>query len=527
MSSTRRSWALGLVPAAFLLVFFAYPIAGIVWTGLTFDGGVDLSAFGELLTRGSIRRAAWFTLWQAVVSTMATLVIGLPTAYLFATYEFRGRRTMLSLMTVPFILPTVVVASAFVALTDIWLPIDEPIAVVIAAHVFFNLAVVVRTVTAAWANLDPTLEQAAAALGATPGRVFRRVTLPRLRGPIAAASAVVFLFTFTSFGVVLILGEGRLRTLEVETYLQTVQLLNLPLAAALAIVQLLFITTALMLYSRYRAVPGPVRPPRRKAISGPTRWWLAADLGVLALLLGAPLLALVERSLRVGETYGLDHFRSVVTPGAIGSAPEAIANSLVFAVVALSIAVIVGALAAAVVAYGRGRGSRLFDTLLMLPLGTSAVTIGFGFLVTLDDPIDMRTWWVLVPLSHSLVALPLVVRTVAPVMAGVPQQLREAAATLGASPSRVWARIDVPLVWRSWLVAAGFAFAVSMGEFGATSFIARPATTTMPTLIFRFLARPGSANFGAAMAMSVLLMMVTGLAIIAIDRFRPAHVGEF
>ncbi len=526
--SHRLLVALAVIPTAFLLALFVYPVATIIWTGLTVEAGISLGAFVDLLSRSSIRRAAWFTLWQAVVSTAVTLALGLPAAYLFGRYEFPGRRLMLSLITIPFVLPTVVVASAFLALTKGWFDIDAPVPTVIAAHAFFNYAVVVRTVSAAWSRLDPSVEQAAAVLGASPARVMRSVTLPRLRGSITAAAAIVFLFTFTSFGVVLIVGEGRLRTLEVETYLQTVQLLNLPLAAALAIVQLAFITVTLLAYSRLRSSQSSLRAARRRRISRDTFSFAACNLLVIVLLLVLPLAALVERSLRIGDRYGLDHYRSLTDAGPIGSPVEAIQNSLGFSVIALAIAVTIGALAAAVVAYGRGlRAARLFDSLLMLPLGTSAVTIGFGFLVALDQPIDLRTWWLLVPLSHSLVALPLVVRTVAPVMAGIPNRLREAAATLGASPARVWTRIDLPIVWRSWLVAAGFAFAISLGEFGATSFIARPATTTMPTMIFRFLSRPGEANFGSAMAMSVILMVVTGTAILAIDRFRIAKVGEF
>ncbi len=526
--SNRSLLLIAALPTSFLLALFVYPVATIVWTGLTAEGSFSLQAFVDLIARPTIYRSAWFTLWQALLSTAVTLVLGLPAAYLFARYEFPGRRLLLSLITIPFVLPTVVVASAFIALTEGWLDIDAPIPVVIAAHAFFNYAVVVRTVSAAWSNLDPSLEHAASVLGAGPMRVMRTITLPRLRAPITAAAAIVFLFTFTSFGVVLILGKGRLRTLEVETYLQTVQMLNLPVAAALAIVQLVFVTTALFAYSRIHPTQSSLRTNRRMPINRSSLPLASFNLIVIATLLALPLVALVERSLRIGSGYGFDHYRSLLVAGSIGSPADAIRNSLGFAGVALALAVTVGALAAAVVAYGRGRRSaRLFDSLLMLPLGTSAVTIGFGFLVALDQPIDLRTWWLLVPISHSLVALPLVVRTVAPVMASIPVQLREAAATLGASPARVWTRIDLPIVWRSWLVAAGFAFAISIGEFGATSFIARPATTTMPTLIFRFLSRPGEANVGSAMAMSVLLMLVTGAAIMVIDRFRIARVGEF
>ena len=131
----------------------------------------------------------------------------------------------------------------------------------------------------------------------------------------------------------------------------------------------------------------------------------------------------------------------------------------------------------------------------MLPLGTSAVTVGFGFLITLDaPPLDLRTSVLLIPLAHALVALPFVVRAVAPVIRSIDPRLREAAAVLGAPPRRSWREVDGPIVARAALVGAGFAFAVSLGEFGATLFIARPDTPTLPIAIYRLLGLPGATD---------------------------------
>ena len=163
-------------------------------------------------------------------------------------------------MTVPFVLPTVVVGSAFVALLGDGGPLgalglDQTLAAILIAHVFFNYAVVVRTVGSLWAHLDPRPEEAARMLGASRWRAFREVTLPALRPAIAAAAAVVFLFTFTSFGVILILGGPRTATLETEIYRQTAQLLNLPLAAALTVVQLVAIVLLLLAHQLDRGTP--------------------------------------------------------------------------------------------------------------------------------------------------------------------------------------------------------------------------------------------------------------------------------
>jgi len=252
--------------------------------------------------------------------------------------------------------------------------------------------------------------------------------------------------------------------------------------------------------------------------------------GTSLLLLGPPAV-LVARSLDTGSGWGVAYYRALGTPGRTGTRLvdplQSVGNSVSFAVVATAVALLVGLLAAAVVAYRKGRASRWFDTLLMLPLGTSAVTIGFGFIVALDAPVDLRSSWVLIPLAHALVAVPFVVRAVVPVMRAVRARLREAASVLGAPPRRVWREVDLPMVSRAAAAGAGFAFAVSLGEFGATAFVARPDSPTMPLAIFRFLGQPGALNFGRAMAMSVILMVVTAAAVALIDRFRPAGLGDF
>ncbi len=532
LTGFRLPWPTGarvLVPAAFLGYFFAYPLVRILGRGLSAGG------FGEVLTDGDLLGVAWFTLWQAAASTMLTIVVALPATYVFARYEFPGKQIARALITVPFVLPTVVVGTAFLALVGpagvLPLRLDETIWAILAAHVFYNFAVVVRTVGGLWSHLDPRLVEAARVLGASPWQAFRRVTLPLLRPALAAAASIVFLFSFTSFGVVLILGGFRHATLEVEIYRQTTSFLDLGVASALAVLQLLGVTAILLAYSRYqerRSIEQTLRPAAEAARPAQTlreRLLVGGVLGYSALLLGAPLAVLLERSFRADGGYGVGNYRALTDAGGGVAATEAIANSLGFAAVATLIALVVGVMAASVVAYRRSLASRWFDALLMLPLGTSAVTIGFGFLVALDQPIDLRTSWVLIPIAHALVAIPFVVRTVVPVMRSVRVRLREAATVLGADPFRVWREVDLPLIARAGLVGAGFAFAISLGEFGATSFIARPDRPTLPVAIFRFLGLPG--RFGPAMAMSVILMVVTAAAVLLIERFRVGHVGEF
>jgi thiamine transport system permease protein len=168
------------------------------------------------------------------------------------------------------------------------------------------------------------------------------------------------------------------------------------------------------------------------------------------------------------------------------------------------------------------------DPLFMLPLGTSAVTLGFGYIIALNrPPLNLRASPLLLPLAHTLVAFPFVVRSLLPAMRGMNPHWREAAGVLGASPVRIVREIDLPIVARALLVGAVFAFTVSLGEFGATLLIARPTFPTMPVVIYRLLGAQGALNQGQGLAMSTLLMLVCALGFILIERFRVGEIGEF
>lgn len=535
-------------PVAFFAVFFAYPVVAIIGRGLHTDGVWQFGRIGEVLSRPDIQHVLWFTTWQALASTALTLLVALPGAYVFARFSFPGKRLLRAVVTVPFVLPTVVVGTAFLALLgrgglldEVWgVRLDTTVWAILLAHVFFNYAVVVRTVGGLWSQLDPRQEEAARVLGAGRFRAWRRVTLPALGPAVAAAALMVFLFTFTSFGVVQILGGPTFSTLEVEIYRQTAQLLDLSTAAVLTLVQFAAVGAILAVHARTvrkreatLKLVDPAQTARRPRGAG--QWALLGGvLTTILLLVLVPLGVLVERSFDGPDGYGFAYYRALASTDAAGGTflvppIEAVWNSLQYALAATAIALAVGGLAAAALTRRAGRLLRGFDGLLMLPLGVSAVTVGFGFLITLDEPpLDLRTSWILVPLAQALVGVPFVVRIMLPVLRAVDGRLREAAAVLGASPLRVWREVDLPLVRRALLIAAGFAFAVSLGEFGATVFIARPDNPTLPVAVARLLGRPGELNYGQAMALSTILMMVCAAALLLLERIRPDKTsGEF
>lgn len=562
-----RSFAglLWAAPLAFLALFYFYPLGNILWVSMQRSSNGLAGPFLEVFRSPAILKVLWFTIWQAALSTLLTLLFGLPGAYLFARYEFPGKSLVRALTGVSFVLPTLVAAAGFNALLgsrgwfnlvlmDLLNLAQPPIQfsntlwAILVAHVFYNTTIVLRIVGDFWSHLDPRLEQAAQMLGANRLQQQIQLTLPLLAPAIAAAGLLIFIFDFTSFGVVLVLGGPRFATLEVEIYNQVVGLFNLPLAAALSLLQLattLGLTLAYTHLTHRMTRPLSLRPQQlalRRLVSPRARLtaglYLAALLGLLAL----PMLALVTRSfisLAPGSGIGpdihwtLDFYRElgVNRRNALFYVPPttAIGISLGYATATVVLALALGLPAAWALAGDPGsRLNRLLDPLLMLPLGTSAVTLGLGLIISLDrPPLDLRASPALIPLAHTMVAFPFVVRSLTPALRSIRPRLRQAAAVLGATRWQIFREVDLPMVARAVLVASTFAFTISLGEFGATALIARPEYPTLPVMIYRFLSQPGALNYGQALALSALLAGITAAAILTIERFRVADVGEF
>jgi thiamine transport system permease protein len=503
-------------------------------------------------------RVLWFTTWQALLSTILTLAIGLPGAHVFARYRFPGKSLLQALTTIPFVLPTLIVATAFLSLLGPngvlnallsrilgraapTIDLQHTLALVILAHVFYNYSVVLRVVGSFWGSIDPHLNKAARTLGANRWKAWYLVTLAQLKPAIAAAGILVFMFCFTSFGVIMILGGPRFATLEVEIYRQAVSLLNLPAAAIIAGIQSVLTFAMMSAYTALqRRASLPVDLRRREATEQwPTGWrelgWLAAN-GVLIIgLLLTPLIALVWRSLTIGGEFSWRAYQALLQdPGrSVFYTHPLIAarNSLVFAAITVGLSLILGTLSAYLLASKISWVQRVLawlDPLFVLPLGTSAVTLGFGYIIAFNrPPVNWITSPALVPIVHSLIAFPFVLRSILPALRGIRPSIREVAATLGATPLRTWWTIDLPLLARPLAVGAVFAFTISIGEFGATLLLARTEYATIPVVLYRYLSQPGLINLGQALAMSTLLMGICTASFILIERFRTSDVGAF
>ncbi len=563
-----RQWLLWLLPLSFFAIFYFYPLGNIF--ALSFGRSEEgiLAPFLAAIQSSSIRKVLFFTVWQALLSTLFTLIIGLPGAYLFGRFRFRGKKLLRALTGVPFVMPTLVVAAAFNALLGPrgWLNLGlmnifdlaEPpiqfintLGAILLAHVFYNTTIVLRMVGDFWSRIDPKLNQAARMLGAKRWQSWAQITVPLLLPAVAAAALLVFIFNFTSFGVVLVLGGPKFSTLEVEIFYQTISLFNLPMAAVLSLIQLATTLALTIVYTRLsRKISRPLKlrgsSITQKKLSG---WRQKTFAGLMIILMSllfiTPLIALGARSITRLDPEWRQQADTVQTglttefykelsvnrrDSYFYAAPTtAIKTSLGYAGATVVLAIILGFPASwALARYSKSFASRVLDPILMLPIGTSAVTLGLGFIVALDSPpLDLRASPILIPLAHTLVAFPFVVRSLTPALRSIQPSLRNAARILGASPLRVIREIDLPLIGRALLVSATFAFTISLGEFGATALISRPEFPTIPVVIYRFLSQPGGLNYGQALALSTILMIVTTFGMLAIERIRIADIGEF
>ena len=544
-------------PSLFLIVFFFYPLARVLLLSLN----SDYRSLPALASLPQFLNTILFTFFQAGLSTLLTLLVGLPLAYLFSHFDFHGKTFLRALTAVPFMLPTVVVAAGFtallgprgwvnLALMDIFDLKSPPIVFVgtltaiLVAHVFYNSTIMIRLVGNSWSQLDPRMAHAARVLGADSAAVFREITLPLLRPSLWAAILLVFLFDFTSFGVILLLGSGQFRTIEVEIFIQSMRFLNLPAAALLSTIQLAFTLFFSIIYSRVvaRAIV-PINPRAaslniRPAKSPREKIFVFTASAFIVLLFFLPMAALPVRSIvRLEPDRGergefqagltLNNYRELTVnrTGSLFYVPpmDAVRNSLIYAAITVVLSLSLGFPAASALS----RPSSLekwIDPFLMLPLGASAVTLGLGYILAFNHWLYSP---LLVPLAHTTLALPFVIRSLQPALASIPNRLREAASVLGAAPYQVWRSVDLPIITRALTAAGVFAFTVSLGEFGATSMLVRPEYPTMTTAIARFMSQPGGLNYGQAMAMATILLIVTTTAILVIEQIRLPGSGEF
>ena len=548
MRRIRRTLAYAALvglPLAFLGLFFYSPLIGLLREGIPH--------LTEILSSPYFRRVIFFTIEQALLSTLASVLLGFPLAYLLTRYDFPGKRIVKSLTIVPFVLPAIAVALGFTilfgrhgwlndALMALFNLPEPPLKIlytlwaIVLAHAFYNAPLIARATNAAWERLDPGYEESARALGASPRRVFLTITVPQLLPALASSMTIVFIFSFLSFPIVLTLGGARYSTIEVEIYTQVMAYFQRDRGAALALVglgfSLLFTYAYLRLGGAFARETIFTRAARaRPLFEGPREAlrpfklliWLFIVLSTL--VFAGPMIAVFVDSLTIptaqGVRLGLDWYRFIFQPDynpLIGDSPlRAVLNSLLFGLGAMAIALPLGTTIAFVLTRLRLPGSRLLDALLMAPIATSSVILGFALLrAFLTPPLRISGTWVAIVLAHAVIVYPFVIRTTAPLLENLDRSLVEAARSLGARRGRAFWEIELPLLASGVLVGGLFAFALSLGETSATLMLARPGLKTMPVAVYQFLSARQA--LGAASAMSALMILVSALAFVVLER---------
>ncbi|MBE3577630.1 MAG: iron ABC transporter permease [Limnochordales bacterium] len=562
-SAQWRRWlaatALLAPPIAFLLLFLAYPLAQI-WQEA--GGTRAVSALWSVVTDPYFQQVIRFTAWQALLSTLLSVLLGFPLAYLLSNFRFPGRQLLRSLTLVPFVLPTISVAVGFLlmfgnngllnrllfGLFGFRLPVLYSLQGVLLAHAFYNAPLLVRTINGSWEALDPSLEEAARSLGASPARVFFTITLPALLPGIATGAALAFVFSFLSFPLVLTLGGGRLATIEVEIYTQVRLLLDYRTGAALALLEtlisLIFSYGYLALENHFARPLRSVRPRPLQQISRPRSvagWLGAAALALALVLLGllyvGPIGVLVYHSLRMPRSgeLTLAWYRYIFAPeydAILGDTPlMAVRNSILVALGATALSLLVATPLTWYFTRKSWRGQALCESLAMSPLAISSVALGFGMLRAFNRPplLLSGTIWIIIAV-HAVLAYPFVIRALRPALAAISREAIESSRTLGASAGRTFLAVELPLAATGLLTGAMLSFGFSLAEMSATVLLAGPGFATMPVTLYHLLA---ARNFGGASAMAVFLLVVTAFCFVALEaagrrwlEWRPARRAE-
>ena len=516
MNTSRRTHIFRFAPWLFLpcCIFLSM---FVIWpTLVVLSRSFNRSSLFNVLSDSQLRQMLWFTTWQALLSTLGTLAIGLPAALVLSRYAFKSRQMIRALTFVPFVLPTVVVGIAFASLAPAQYQ-SGPLPLILA-HIYLNIAVVVRVVGSRWEKLPTAFNDSASLLGARPLTNFRTITFPLLRNSILGASGIVFVFCFSTYGAARVLAGPRFPTIETEIYRYAFYIGDMPQASALVIWQLLTILLVLALtyrpqsiYLAQRALTPLAYERRNKRLAFSTS---AFFIGLITLL---PIAILFFNSVHSSRGFTLSHWQ-------VSELWTSFSTSLSIALAATVLALCFGCCGAFAIAYSTHvRFQRTAQALTSLPIVVSAVALGLGYLLAFrSSPINWRGSMWLLPVAHSAVALPFVVRIISPAAQEIQPELRENALLLGASPWKVWTSIDLPSLLRPLAIAASFAFSISLGEFGASSLFTRHGHQTLTMRIGQLLSRPGELLQKQAIASSCLLAFACITIALTVEYALPA-----
>lgn len=535
----------------FLILLFYLPLSLVLKTALfTDNGSFSLDNFSKVLSSEYNIRIISFTLLQSLLSTLFTIVLGLPGAWLLATKNFPGKKLLKAVSAVPFVLPSILVVLGFVIffgnngfLNKTFMNLTgskEPVIrilyslkAIILAHGFYNFPIVLRLVSNLWEKLDKSQANSAMALGANKTRLFFTITLPQILPAILASAALVFVFCFTSFAVILVLGGGpAFTTIEVEIYRQARISLNMDAAATLSIVgifiTLIFVYINVHFQSSFNFHEQINIRNNMTAVKKREKTTLNPGIGIyillITLLVAAPVVSVIIKSFMHTDSgnntiLSLSAYKDLLNPypGNYGiTLLRAIANSISYASYTVILSIIVGTLVSFLLR-SKKKSTKILDTIFMLPISVSSVILGLGYLKMmsyLNNPGQYS--FVLIILAHTVIAYPFVTRAVKPVLDKIKPEIIHAGLSLGEPPLRVFLTIELPLIKSAMFAGGAFAFAISIGEMNATMLLSSENSITIPIMMYRLI---GSYNFTAACALGTVLIILTTFSFVLMDYY--------
>ncbi len=545
-------------PALLILTFLFFIPLIIVLSKAFVDehNTISLKMFWSLLTDPYILRVISFTIMQAGISTIGALVIGLPGAYLLANYSFRGKKIIKAISSIPFILPSILVVLGFVIfygnkgilnslLVAIFNLESPPIQIlytfsaIILAHTFYNFPIVLSIVSNFWSNMPHQTALAASTLGASRKQVFTTITLPRLLPAIISASALVFLFCFSSFAILLVLGGGpQFTTIEVEIYQRARMVGDVNGASALALISIVIATIILILYlftqqkmSNAEELDSKMNRVVRVRKIEKVRHKIFVTLYTLftSIFVLGPLFSIVYRSFFSQKSrtspmvFSFDNYKKLFssTRAIDGVALQSLTQSLIIAFIVAFSSTLIGVMLSSRISSSDKKDQLGLEIFAMLPMAVSSVVLGLGYyIISLYNTPLSSFKIVLVVLSHVVITSPFVLRTMLPSYRRIPFSYRQASLTLGASVRQTFFSIEIPLLKGAIATSAAFAFAISMGEVNATLVLADSSIITLPLVLYRLI---GSYNFASACALGSLLMGICLFIFLAVELIKKEN----
>jgi len=521
-----------ILPLAFLVVFFYYPILFILKNAFFSNGDFSFDIIKNVLTHSWQQSVIIFTFKQAILSLLLTICIGLPVTMIFTYYDFPGKKVLKAICMIPFVLPGITVALGFIlfygqqgfinkflSLFDLKISVLYSLKAILMAHAFYNVPLFIKMLGDTLENFNKHLIIAARTLGASKFQTFIRVTIPCMIPSFLNVSLLIFLYCFMSFGIVLVLGDVKYTTIEVNIYILVKHLLETEKGIALSFIQIIMSIIMLNLshyLSRKQAdVSGMIRGSEHYVIPLFKKMNIIKILSITTLILFmiftiAPLLSIFVFAFKNYSSYLSELFQYDPIIGSNMFQP--VLNSLVLGLLVSFFSVGISLMFR--ISLSGFKYRRLIENLILLPLGISGITFSLGYLF-LFSQANIKPFILLI-IAQTIICLPFSYSSVSNAIDGIHANIVYSAQSLGAGFFKVHSKVIIPLIINPIITALMFSFAISLGEISSASMLA-DGFVTIPVGIYRYIS---ARQFASATNMSLILILTALIVFTVSERLK-------